>query len=99
MLHVDRRPSTKHRQIFAPVHEIATEAGVDSEYGYSNLDPARFSLQWAQPLGVRRGSITKSTFTPTAAQFAQKMSVQVTGKLSGYTTVSKKSVETGVVAR
>jgi phosphotransferase system IIA component len=49
--------------------------------------------------GVAVSGATKSTFTPTAAQFAQKMSVQVTGKLSGYTTLSRKSVETGVVAR
>ncbi|GLK16109.1 hypothetical protein [Herbiconiux flava] len=49
--------------------------------------------------GVAVSGATKSTFTPTAAQFAQKMSVQVTGKLNGYTTASKKSVETGVVAR
>jgi fluoride ion exporter CrcB/FEX len=49
--------------------------------------------------GAAVSGATTSTFTPTATQVGQKMSVQVTGKLSGYTTVSKKSVETGAVAR
>jgi hypothetical protein len=59
---------------------------------------ATLTYQWFAG-GVAVSGATASTFRPTATQFAQKMSVQVTGKLSGYTTVSQKSVETGVVAR
>ncbi|MCH8566193.1 hypothetical protein LTH96_10770 [Nesterenkonia sp. LB17] len=42
---------------------------------------------------------TRSTFTPSAAQQGKRITVQVTGKLSGYATASKTSAATLKVAR
>ncbi|MFT4229309.1 MAG: hypothetical protein QM602_03365 [Microbacterium sp.] len=56
-----------------------------------------FSYQWYAN-GRAISKATKSTFTLASAQKGKKITVKVTGKKSGYTTVAKTSKATGKVA-
>ncbi|MCI1019167.1 excalibur calcium-binding domain-containing protein [Microbacterium sp. C5A9] len=57
-----------------------------------------FSYQWYAD-GVAIGGATASTFSPTAAHAGTQISVQVTGTLGGYPTVSAMSAKTVKLAR
>ena len=60
--------------------------------------PASFRYQWYRA-GVTIVGATAATYTPTASDVAATLSVKVTGSKSGYTTVSKTSAPTTVVAK
>ncbi|KQR63886.1 hypothetical protein ASF89_12380 [Frigoribacterium sp. Leaf172] len=56
------------------------------------------SYQWLAN-GKAIAGANKTWFTPTATQRGQKVTLQVTGKLTGYTSVSRVSAATAAVAR
>lgn len=61
-------------------------------------DDARLSYQWLAD-GVEIGGATRTTFTPTAEQRGDAISVAVTGKRRGYTPTTVTSAATDRVAR
>lgn len=58
----------------------------------------RLSYRWYAAGTAVRGA-TGRTFTPTRAQVGKRMTVRVTGRKAGYTTLSKTSAATARVAR
>ncbi len=58
----------------------------------------KFTYQWLSNGKTVKGA-TKSTFTLTKARLGDKLSVKVTGKKAGYTTVAKKSKTTSAVKK
>ncbi|MFT3942417.1 MAG: leucine-rich repeat domain-containing protein [Ancrocorticia sp.] len=58
----------------------------------------KFAYQWYAS-GKKIKGATGSTFVVTTAQLGERITVKVTGSKAGYTTVSKTSVKTAVVAK
>ena len=102
-------PSPQTSAETAPVAPGDLQAGTPSVSGTAKVgrtltastgswSPAPgFSYQWLAD-GSPVAGAASTTFTLTASQLGKKMSVRVTGALSGYATASRDSVQTAAVA-